>query len=249
MSQPRNPMRLDGGPCKLVVVQDQLTPCPYRDGVTARMPLRLPVGSVTPIITDQLLAMGYRRSGDYLYRTQCPACEECRPTRVDVQKFRLTTSMRRVLNRGERDLHWRWEQPRVDSLRVSLFNQHREARKLGQGSSPIDTEAFRSFLTDTCCNTMELAIYREEQLIAVSIVDSGERSTSAVYTFFDPTEQRYSLGTFAILKQIHWAQRTGRQYVYLGMYVAENRHLNYKARFTPQQRLINGTWVDFPATS
>jgi arginyl-tRNA--protein-N-Asp/Glu arginylyltransferase len=29
------------------------------------------------------------------------------------------------------------------------------------------------------------------------------------------------------------------------MYVAENKHLNYKARFLPQQRLINGVWQDF----
>jgi arginine-tRNA-protein transferase len=245
MRQPNNPMRLDDGQCRLVVVQDQLTPCPYLDGVTARMPLRLPVGAVTEQSTDQLLAMGYRRSGDYLYRTQCPACEECRPTRVDVSRFQLTSSMRRVLNRGERELQWQWEQPSVDERRISLFNRHREIRKLGQGGTPIDADAYRSFLTDTCCNTMELVVHRDEQLIAVSIVDVGKISTSAVYTYFDPSEQRYSLGTFAILRQILWAQQTKRQLVYLGMYVAENRHLNYKARFAPQQRLINGHWVDF----
>ncbi len=246
MSQPGNTMLLEEGQCRLVVVQDQLTPCPYIDGVTARMPLRLPVGTVTPEVTDELLAMGYRRSGDFLYRTQCPTCNECRPTRIDVREFRTTASMRRILNRGHRDLHWHWGQPRVDARRVSLFNLHRQVRDLGQGSGAIDAESYRSFLTDTCCNTMELSISREDRLIAVSIVDVGARSTSAVYTFFDPAEHRYSLGSFAILKQIQWAQRTDRHYVYLGMYVESNRHLNYKARFAPQQRLIDHQWVDFP---
>ena len=244
MIQPRDPVRLDGGPCRLVVVQDQLTPCPYLDGVTVRMPLHLPVGAVTPQATDQFLAAGYRRSGDFLYRTECPRCHECRPTRVDVQSFRLTDSMRRVLNRGQRELHWQWGQPQVDSQRTSLFNQHRVARDLGQGSGAIDADSYRSFLADTCCNTVELTIFRNQQLIAVSIVDVGEQTTSAVYTFFDPAEHRYSLGTLAILKQIQWAQQTDRRYVYLGMYVAANRHLNYKARFAPQQRLIDGIWVD-----
>ena len=244
MSQPRNPLRLEGGLCRLVVVQDQLTPCPYLDGLTARMPLQLPVGAVTPEITDQVLALGYRRSGDFLYRTQCPGCQECRPTRVDVRAFQLTGSMRRVLNRGQRDLRLHWGQPRVDARRVSLFNQHREARNLGQGSGGIDADSYRSFLTDTCCNTMELTIFRDQKLIAASIIDVGGQSTSAVYTFFDPAEHRYSLGTLAILKQIQWAQRTARQYVYLGLYVADNQHLNYKARFAPQQRLIEGRWVD-----
>ena len=36
-----------------------------------------------------------------------------------------------------------------------------------------------------------------------------------------------------------------RKYVYLGMYVAENRHLNYKARFMPQERFVNGCWVKY----
>ena len=79
----------------------------------------------------------------------------------------------------------------------------------------------------------------------VAIVDVGRESTSAVYTHFDPAAARYRLGTYAILKQIEWARDSGRRFVYLGMYVASNRHLNYKARFMPQQRLCHGRWTDF----
>jgi arginine-tRNA-protein transferase len=68
---------------------------------------------------------------------------------------------------------------------------------------------------------------------------------SAVYTYFDPQFEKLSLGTYAILKQMQLAENTGRKYVYLGLYVAENQHLNYKARFTPQERLIDGRWVTF----
>ena len=151
--------------------------------------------------------------------------------------------MRRVINRGDRELTWRWGAPQVDAKRIWLFNQHRIERGLGDGA--IDAEAYRSFLSDTCCETSELAIYLGEELVAVSIVDIGRTSTSAVYTHFDPQASRYSLGTYAILKQIDWARENGRQYVYLGMYVAANQHLNYKARFLPQQRLIDGHWYGF----
>ena len=245
MRHPNIPTRLDGGHCRLVLVQDQLSPCPYLGQTVARMPLALPVGSVTPQVTDDLLALGYRRSGDFLYRTQCPNCSQCHPTRIDVRHFRLSSSMRRVRNRGARELECRWGDPTVDQPRVRLFNQHRAARQLDQGSGSIDADSYRSFLTDTCCQTMELSIFRQRRLIAISIVDVGAQSTSAVYTYFDPAEQRFSLGTLAILKQIEWAQQTDRQFVYLGMYVAANRHLNYKARFTPQQRRIDGQWIDF----
>ncbi len=249
MSYPTSQLKLAGADCRLIVVQDQLQPCPYLDGITARMPLRLPVGSVVPEVTDQLLAMGYRRSGDFVYRAECPSCDECKPTRVEVTRFRLTSSMKRVKNRGDRELTCRWGQPEVDTERIGLFNLHRNLRGLSQGGSPIDAESYRSFLSDTCCDTKELAIWRDDQLVAIAIVDVGKTSTSAVYTHFDPAEGRYSLGTYAILKQIEWAQQTQRQYVYLGMYVKANQHLNYKSRFMPQQRLCGDQWTEFDGSN
>ena len=238
-----NQFRLSDERCKLVVVQDQLQSCPYLEGATARMPLRLPVGKVTPEITDQLLESGYRRSGDFVYRTQCPSCTECLPTRIRAQNFPFSKSMRRVLAKGNRELTSTWDKPVVDSRRVELFNLHREKRELGTGDL-VDAESYRSFLVESCCNTNELRMFLGDELVAVAIVDIGLESVSAVYTFFDPSQQRLSLGTYALLRTIQWAAEFERMYVYLGMYVEENRHLNYKARFSPQQRLIDGAWAD-----
>ena len=227
---------------RLLLVQDQLQPCPYLQNVTARMPLSVPVGPKTPDVTDQLLSMGYRRSGEFVYNTACPACQACQPTRLDVHQFQQSASMRRVWKRGKRDLRCAWGKPRADAKRVWLFNQHRNARGLCQGTGDVDLEGYRMFLVDSCCHTIELSIWLEHELVAVSIVDAGDRSLSAVYTHFDPHAMRYSLGTYALLEQIEYALSTGRKYLYLGMYVEENRHLNYKARFKPQQRLIDGRW-------
>lgn len=245
MSHHSSHVRLPEGECRLIVVQDHLQPCPYLDGVTARMPLRLPVGTVTPEIVDTLLARGFRRSGDFVYTPQCPSCVECQPTRLDVNEFRWTSSLRRVFNRGERELATKWSTPTVDSTRVGLFNRHRDERGLGIRDETIDVESYRSFLIDSCCDTRELSIHYKDRLVAISTVDVGRMSVSAVYTFFDPSFSRYSLGSYAILKQVQWCQASGRRFVYLGMYVAENQHLNYKARFVPQQRLRGGEWVSF----
>ncbi len=231
---------------RLVVVQDEFQACPYREGQTARMPLQLPIGNVSSTITDQLLADGFRRSGDFLYQARCPVCQACEPTRLEVTTFRLSGSMRRVLRRGDRDLVCRWGQPTADRQRVAMFNRHRKSRGLGRDERDIDAAAYRAFLVDSCCDTRELAVEWQGRLIAVAIVDFGRESMSAVYTHFDPGAARYSLGTYAILKQIEAAQQQQRKLLYLGMHVADNRHLNYKARFTPQQRLIDGQWVDFP---
>ncbi len=243
MSHPNGRGPLAKGECRLIVVQDQLQPCPYLSGVTARMPLRLPVGGVTPEMTDLLLFRGFRRSGDFVYTPQCPTCSECQPTRVDVHEFGWTSSLQRVLKRGDRDLNIKWSSPSVDHQRVHLFNRHRHERSLGIRDDRIDAESYRSFLVDSCCDTQELAIRHGNSLVAVSTVDVGRDSVSAVYTFFDPDYSRYSLGTYAILKQIQWCLAHARRFVYLGMYVENNQHLNYKARFVPQQRLRGSQWV------
>ena len=239
-----DPLLRPGAECRLSVVQDQPQPCPYLPNLMARMPLRLPIGKLSGEMSDALLALGYRRSGDFVYRTQCANCEACEPTRVRVQDFVWTDSLRRVLKRGDATIQVRAGTTQSDPQRVALFNAHRLGRHLARDEEPIDEEGYRSFLVDSCCDTVELSFWLEDRLAAISIVDQTRYSLSAVYTYFDPQLARFSLGTYAILKQFERAQRLNLQYVYLGMYVAANPHLNYKARFLPQQRYIAGQWRD-----
>jgi arginine-tRNA-protein transferase len=81
--------------------------------------------------------------------------------------------------------------------------------------------------------------------VALSVIDLGTLSVSAVYTYFDPAHSKLSLGSYSVLKQIQMAQNAGLRWVYLGLYVEENSHLNYKARFKPQERYIQSRWVEF----
>ena len=92
---------------------------------------------------------------------------------------------------------------------------------------------------------MELSFWNGDVLVGIAIVDCGRTSISAVYTFFDPIHSKLSLGSYSILKQIEYARDSGKQYAYLGMVVLENPHLNYKTKFMPQERWIQGNWVEF----
>ena len=211
-------------------------------GVTARMPLRLPIGEINGAALDSLLALGYRRTGDFLYRTQCPLCQACEPTRVLAQQFVWSRSLLRVLRRGDADLVMSVGPPRCDDPRIELFNRHRQLRGLACNDEPVDVRSYRAFLVDSCCESIELTFTHQDRIVAVAVVDVGRDSLSAVYTHFEPDLHRYSLGTYAVLKQIEYAVATQRTYVYLGMYVAASPHLNYKARYQPQQRLVHGRW-------
>jgi arginine-tRNA-protein transferase len=226
---------------------DDLSDCPYLPDQVARMPLSFPTAAMTPDRLDLLLEAGYRRSGSFFYRTQCPGCDACEPLRLDVAEFQPSRSQRRVWNRGNRVFETRLSPPIVDAERVRLFNLHRNSRQLDQGNHPVGPTDYRRFLLDSPCELVELSLWLEGRLVAVSNTDVGRRSLSAVYCYFDPVAARWSPGTYAILKQIQLARRTDRRWLYLGLYVAANRHLNYKARFLPHQRSFRGVWRNYSA--
>ncbi len=220
--------------------------CSYLDGRIADLPLKLPSRLLTLDEFDQALASGIRRSGVFLYHTACQTCSACEPSRVDVRKFVWRASFKRVLKRGDQRLKICVAKPTLDEQRLGIFNLHRTQRGLGDPDGQYRSDDYGNFLVDTCLpQTMELSFWLDEALVGISIVDCGRVSISAVYTFFDPHHSKLSLGTYSILKQIEFACDSGRQYAYLGMYVSANPHLSYKARFTPQERWIEGKWVEF----
>lgn len=222
---------------------DTSSRCVYLPDQEAQLPVQIPLQSVSRSSLDWYLENGYRRSGRFFYRTACPSCVACEPTRVWVDKFQVTRSMRRVLNKAK-DVTIKIGPPTSDASRLALFNRHRKLRNLNTTQEAYSESDFASFLVATACPTVELSFWVAETLVGCTIMDVGDRSVSAVYTFFDPDYSKLSLGTLDVLKQIQWAQENLRPLAYLGMYVRENNHLNYKARFRPQERFRNQTWQE-----
>jgi arginyl-tRNA--protein-N-Asp/Glu arginylyltransferase len=226
-----------------IIVYDQPSPCPYLEGETARLPLRQPLAHLSQRQVDRRLADGDRRSGMLLYRPNCPSCQACEPIRLNLQSFRPNATQRRVYRRGLEQLETRIAEPVVDEERVRLFNRHRELRDLDRGDGPIDIAGYEEFLTDSCCETIELSYWYEGELAGVAITDVGRVSLSAVYCYFDPRIEGLSIGTFSVLRQLDLCRSQRRQYLYLGYYVAESTHMQYKAKFHPHERRLNGDWV------
>jgi arginine-tRNA-protein transferase len=77
------------------------------------------------------------------------------------------------------------------------------------------------------------------------VSDLLENAVSAVYTFFDPLEEKRSLGTFAILWQIAEANRRGLDYLYLGYWIRDCQKMKYKIEFRPAEMLVRQRWVKF----
>jgi arginine-tRNA-protein transferase len=64
-----------------------------------------------------------------------------------------------------------------------------------------------------------------------------------VYTFFEPSLPKRSLGTYAILRQIEMARTRRLPHLYLGYWIAGHPKMGYKARFDSLQVLGPDGWT------
>ena len=239
------PMLLDRDPPE-IVVHDEETPCSYIEGARARLPLRLPVALLDGKAFDARLASGDRRHGSLVYRPTCPSCRRCEAIRVDVERFEPSRTHRRILRRGDALLRMEMGGAAVSDDRIALYEKHKRERGLHtEDEEPIDASGYGRFLVDSCARSFELRFLLEDEVVARSIVDRGERSLSAVYCYHDPDHARLSLGTYSILKQVELCRERGLDWLYLGLYIAENASMSYKARYLPHERLIEGEWRRF----
>ena len=133
----------------------------------------------------------------------------------------------------------------LSARHLELFNRHRLERRLTNKGRPMRPEEYVGWFVQSCVRTVEMRYTVDDRLVGVGIVDVGARDTSSVYYYFDPDESHRSLGTFSALTEIDWLRKNGGRYHYLGLFVADCSRLNYKGRFHPHERQVDGVWTRF----
>ena len=217
--------------------------CPYLEDHNSILPLYLPMGPVDGPTFDQALERGARRTGPYLYVTNCPSCQACESIRLEIAKFSSRRRHKRVIKKCSDRVTVEIGTPIADQQRVDLYNRHKVQRDLG--SSLVDLEEYEGFLVSSCCQTLEFRYLVEGKLIGIAIADLGKESLSAVYCYFDPDYSDLNIGTYSVLKHIEYCRNYDIRFLYLGFYIADCSHMNYKANYLPHQRLIDGQWITF----
>jgi len=113
------------------------------------------------------------------------------------------------------------------------------------GRTEKDEEDFRNFLCLSPIDTRIMMYYAGSRLAGVGWVDFLPRSLSSVYFAFDPDFASRSLGTFSVLEEIELCLKTGREWHYLGFQVQGSPKMEYKARFRPHEKLMDGRFIAF----
>jgi leucyl-tRNA---protein transferase len=224
------------------LVHDALQPCPYLPGRLARLPLYRQRRPLTLEEADARFERSERRIGTCLYHTACPTCQACEGLRVPVADFRPSRSQRRVLARWAGRSRVDIGPPVHTDERLALYNRHKRERGLTDDEVGMDAVGYASWLVHSCLFTVEMTYWFDDQLVGVGIVDLGRHGASSVYFYFSPDHAALSPGVFSVLQEIELCRRTGRKWLYLGLYVGDCRHLAYKADFNPHERRVDGAW-------
>ncbi len=194
------------------------------------------------------LTWGFRRSGDLVYRPHCEACRACVPVRIPVERFNPDRSQRRCLTHNA-DLQCRILPAERTDEQFALYQRYLSHRHAKGGMDEHGPHEFDQFLIGSWSHGRFMEIRapgvagKRGQLLAVAVTDVTDLGLSAVYTFFDPDQEKRSLGTFGILQQIAWAKRNGLPHLYLGYWINGHRKMDYKRRFHPLEYFDGKRWL------
>lgn len=129
-----------------------------------------------------------------------------------------------------------------------LFTRYQRTRHSGGEMSTMGFRDYRAMVEDSPIDT-RIIEFRDGTgaLVAVMLADRQLDTLSAVYSMYDPEEERRSLGTWMVLWMVERAHDMGLPFVYLGYWIEESAKMAYKARFRPLEGLGPDGWKVVPA--
>jgi arginine-tRNA-protein transferase len=216
--------------------------CSYLEDQEATTLFVDPRQPVDQKLYSNLSQLGFRRSGNHIYRPHCTHCDACIPARIPVDLFEAKRGQRRTWNRNQ-DLVVQATDDMRDDAAFELYQNYIESRHSDGDMYPPEREQYESFLSNAWDCTRYYRFYDGGSLMALAVVDELVDGLSAIYTFFDPTLDRRSLGGFAILWQIEKAREMGLDYLYLGYWVRDCQKMAYKSDYRPLELYVNNRWT------
>jgi arginine-tRNA-protein transferase len=185
--------------------------------------------------SQELIERGYRRFGNTYFRPICQSCNECQSIKIDVENFTFSKSAKRVLKKSK-DLSIYIQRPTLSQEHLELFDKYHHYMSIKKGwefTQVTPQHYYSSFVYGAEDYGYEILYYDKKKLIGVDLIDILRDGISSIYFYYDPDYAKYSLGRLSLYKQIEYAKRANKSWIYLGYYVKECPSLAYKAEYKP----------------
>ncbi|HFB2048129.1 MAG: arginyltransferase [Hyphomicrobiaceae bacterium] len=227
--------------------------CPYLSGRLERKLFTHLAHDKSPLLIDNLLKTGFRRSQNIAYIPYCADCKACISVRVPVDELDLSKSQRRIAKRNQ-DLIVRRMSAVPTTEQYILFRQYVNSRHGDGGMAEMSAYDYSVMINDSVVDT-RITEYRlgkksescnnSQPLIAAALCDHLSDGISMVYSYYDVEKSERSLGTYMIIEQARYARNIGMPFLYLGYWIAGSRKMCYKTKFLPQEHLGCDGWTRF----
>ncbi len=218
-------------------------PCSYLDEPQSSTLFVDPEATIDTNIYSQLAQQGFRRSGDHIYRPHCQSCQQCKAVRLPVAKFQPSRQQRRTWNRNS-DLITTITTTPDRQEHLALFERYVRARHSGGGMDEMTGDAPFEFFQSSWGSTLFYEFRDQEGvLLSVAVSDQLLDGLSAVYSYFEPSESKRSLGVMSVLWQIEQAIQRQLPFLYLGYWIADSPKMSYKANYQPLQWFDGEGWL------
>ncbi|MBT6615502.1 MAG: arginyltransferase [Deltaproteobacteria bacterium] len=190
-------------------------------------------------VYEKMIDNGFRRSGHFFYKNNCPNCTECISIRIRVQDFKMSRSQKRIWKKNK-ELRIVQHPVEFDKEGFELYCRYCQWKH----ESETSEENYRDFLIATAVNTIMMRFYNGRDLAGIGWIDMLENSLSSVYFAFSPDYAKRSLGVYSALKEIELALQMKKTYLHMGFWVRDCQAMAYKSQYKPHQLLVDGFWMD-----
>lgn len=216
--------------------------CSYLDNRLATTVFVDPSTEIDFELYSRLSLNGFRRSGNHYYKPKCEACSACIPVRIPIADFKLSKSQKRIVSRN-RDLRVNVCKPVFDQQQFNLYERYITDKHSDGDMYPPSQTQYENFLLEARAETEFVEFIKDDELLAVAVIDHMLDGLSAIYTFYHSGETRRSLGVFAVLWQIAYASERKLPYLYLGYWIRGCQKMSYKTNYRPLEMLVHGRWL------
>lgn len=215
--------------------------CSYLDNHKA---ITLFVDPNYPVNMNQysaLAKLGFRRSGEHVYRPHCSDCGLCIPVRLPVDEFKPARSQRRNKNLNN-DLIMSVKDAVFNNEHYDLYRKYMKGRHAGGGMDNDEPESYETLIKANWSSSKLLEFRLDHKLMMVAVIDLFDDGVSAVYTFFDPGFSNRGLGVYGILSEIEYVKSLQLDWLYLGYWNPKTNKMSYKANYQPIEFFDGQEW-------
>lgn len=187
---------------------------------------------MVPEELDAYLARGWYRMGQTIFTTHFLCFNHqffsAVWIRLSLEGYQFRKSLRKLIRNNQLEFHTEVRRAFIDSEKEQLYQKYKASFKgvlaPSLKDSLLDGEDFNIY------DTMEVSVYKDQQLIATSFFDQGKDSVASIMGIYDPDYQKNSLGFYTMLMEISFCLKRGLPYYYPGYIVPGYPRFDYKLR-------------------